>query len=146
MVSDSVVLVQADGLHLYNGAENARVLAANPMQTWSFYTRCPLVMDHESILDTTWSFAQARAMRTVIAREDNGEYLILTVTNRTSPGLTLLQVVTFLQNRYDPLWIYNLDGGPSAALLAREADSEALQVLFGNASRDADVMAFVELP
>ena len=35
---------------------------------------------------------------------------------------------------------------PSAALLAREADSEALQVLFGNASRDADVMAFVELP
>ena len=26
------------------------------------------------------------------------------------------------------------------------ADSEALQVLFGNASRDADVMAFVELP
>ena len=128
------------------GAENARVLAANPMQTWSFYTRCPLVMDHESILDTTWSFAQARAMRTVIAREDSGEYLILTVTNRTSPGLTLLQVVTFLQSRYDPLWIYNLDGGPSAALLAREADSEALQVLFGNTSRDADVMAFVELP
>ena len=69
----------------------------------------------------------------------------LTVTNRTSPGLTLLQVVTFLQSRYDPLWIYNLDGGPSAALLAREADLEALQVLFGNASRDADVMAFVEL-
>ena len=61
--------LEADGLHLYNGVENARVLAANPMQTWSFYTRCPLVMDHESILDTTWSFAQARAMRTVIARE-----------------------------------------------------------------------------
>lgn len=138
--------LEADGLHLYNGAENARVLAANPMQTWSFYTRCPLVMDHESILDTTWSFAQARAMRTVIAREDSGEYLILTVTNRTSPGLTLPQVITFLQSRYDPLWVYNLDGGPSAALLAREADSEALQVLFGNASRDADVMAFVELP
>ena len=138
--------LEADGLHLYNGAENARVLAANPMQTWSFYTRCPLVMDHESILDTTWSFAQARAMRTVIAREDSGEYLILTVTNRTSPGLTLPQVITFLQSRYDPLWIYNLDGGPSAALLAREADLEALQVLFGNASRDADVMAFVELP
>lgn len=137
--------LESDGLHLYNGEENARVLAADPTQTWSFYTRCPLVMDHQSILDTDWSFANARAMRTVIAREDSGEYLIFTVTNRTGPGLSLLQVVEYLQSQYDPLWIYNLDGGPSAALLARNPDATTLEVLFGNTSRDADVMAFVEL-
>lgn len=137
--------LESDGLHLYNGEENSRVLAASPTQTWSFYPRCPLVMDHRSVLDTQWGFANARAMRTVIAREDSGEYLILTVTNHSGRGLTLLQVVEFLQTRYDPLWVYNLDGGPSAALLARTPESDALEVLFGNTSRDTDVMVFVEL-
>ena len=137
--------LEADGLHLYNGEANEQVLAASPTQTWSFYTRCPLVINHQRVLDTEWSFANARAMRTVIAREDSGEYLIFTVTNRSGAGLTLIQVADFLQSAYDPLWIYNLDGGPSAALLAREPGEDALRVLFGNTSRDADAMIFVEL-
>lgn len=140
------ITLETDGLHLYNGVENEAVLQADPSQTWSFYTRCPLVIDHVNQVDTTWSFAKARAMRTMIARLDSGDYVLLTVTNKTSPGLTLMDAVALLQARFDPLWVYNLDGGPSAALLARRKNSQVMQTLFGNGSKDADAMIFIELP
>lgn len=56
-----------DGLHMHVGDDPADVLAANPTQTWSFYIECPVIRDHQSILDPNWRFTTAPAMRTIIA-------------------------------------------------------------------------------
>lgn len=79
--------LEADGLHLYVGADNDAVLANAPTQTWSFYVECPLILDHTSILDREWDFANRRAIRTCIAKMDANNYVILTATSRH--GLTL---------------------------------------------------------
>lgn len=136
--------LEEDGLHLHVGTDPDEVLAANPSQTWSFYERCPLIKDHESILDTEWPFANRRAIRTIIAKMDDNNYLILTATDLH--GLTLLEAVEFLQTKFDPEWAYDLDGGPSSALLCRNKGKRTLKVIFGAKRKDADVMGFVELP
>lgn len=136
--------LEADGLHMYVGEDNERVLAASPRQTWSFYTGCPMVLDHQLILDDQWHFANVPAMRTIIAQVDEHNYVLLTVTSDSGAGLTLFQAARYLQDTYDPAWVYDLDGGPSSALLCREDESEELSVLFGNTSRDVDVMAFTQ--
>jgi len=136
--------LQEDGLHMHVGEDNEAVLAQHPTQTWSFYERCPMIQDHQSILDTTWKFANTRAIRTIIAKMDANNYIILTVTHKTSPGLTLVDCVDFLMTTFDPEWAYDLDGGPSSALLYRNVGKKTLKTLYGNNSKDADIMAFVE--
>lgn len=135
--------LQSDGLHMHVGEDNASVLAAQPTQTWSFYEQCPLIRDGEDILDRSWTFAQRKAMRTIIARRDANNYVILTVTNRGG-GLTLCRCVDFLLEEVQPQWAYNLDGGPSSALLYRRERWRILKVMHGNTSKDADVMVFTE--
>ncbi|MBR4080167.1 MAG: phosphodiester glycosidase family protein, partial [Clostridia bacterium] len=73
-------------------------------------------------------------------------YFLLTVTHKTNPGLTMTQVVKFLQDNIHPEWAYNLDGGPSSALLARSNGDKKLKTIYGNNSKDTDIMAFAELP
>ena len=136
--------LQADGLHLHIGEDNEAVLAQEPTQTWSFYVQCPMISDHESILDEDWTFAQARAIRTIIARLEDGSYVILTVTNLSGHSLSLIQCVMLLRAYVDPLWAYDLDGGPSSALLVRNEETGDLETLFGGTSKDADIMAFIE--
>lgn len=135
--------LQADGLHMHVGEDNEAVLAQRPRQTWSFYVECPVIRDHQSILDPDWRFTTTPAMRTMIAKIDDHNYVTLTVTGRFG-GLTMAQCVELLQSAFDPEWAYNLDGGPSAALLVRGADEDALTVLHGNTVQDTDIMAFVE--
>jgi len=136
--------LQQDGLHMHVGEDNEAVLAQNPTQTWSFYERCPMILDHQSILDTQWKFANNKAIRTIIAKMDANNYIILTVTHKTSAGLTLVQCVDFLLENFSPEWAYDLDGGPSSALLYRNVGKKSLKTLYGNNSKDADVMAFIE--
>lgn len=136
--------LQADGLHLHVGDTNEDVLAQHPTQTWSFYELCPMIREHESILDTSWPFANRRAIRTIIAKMDDNNYLIFTVTHKTSIGLALTDCVYFLQASFDPVWAYDLDGGPSSALLCRRPGRKTLKTIYGNNSKDADIMAFVE--
>lgn len=138
--------LQSDGLHLHVGEPTAQVLAHNPTQTWSFYDQCPLIRDGEAILDTTWKFANEKAIRTIVGQMDANNYFLLTVTSKTSRGLTLVECVDFLQAELHPLWAYDLDGGPSSALLVRLPDKKVLKTLYGNNSKDADIMAFAELP
>ncbi|MBQ9263347.1 MAG: phosphodiester glycosidase family protein [Clostridia bacterium] len=138
--------LEEDGLHMYVNADNETVLAASPSQTWSFYTGCPLIENHESIVDTEWRFANAHAMRTIIAKKDAHNYVILTVTNQGSKrGLTLLQCIDWLKETVDPIWAYDLDGGPSSALLRHKQGEDHLRTVWGNKNKDADIMAFVEL-
>ncbi len=136
--------LQADGLHLHPGEDPEAVLTQQPSQTWSFYVECPIINDHQSILDPEWRFTNAPAMRTIIAKMDANNYIILTVT-RTNRGLTMQQCVNFLLDNFSPQWAYNLDGGPSSALMYRD-EAGALQAVWENGQENADIMTFCELP
>lgn len=137
--------LEKDGLHMYAGASNEDVLAHDPIQTWSFYDGCPMAADGKDILDHEWAFANKRAIRTIIVklREEN-TYLILTATSRH--GLTLIEANDFLLGEYDTEWIYDLDGGPSSALLRRRPERKRLRLLeiSHGTQKIVDVMAFTE--
>lgn len=133
--------LQEDGLHMHVGEDNEKVLAENPTQTWSFYVECPLIQDGQDILDRSWAFANRSAIRTIIAKKDANNYVILTVT-RQGGGLPVTRCVDFLQEVIAPQWAYNLDGGPSSALLYRKENWRIMKVMYGNTSQDADAMVF----
>ncbi len=137
--------LQSDGLHLHVGEDNETVLAGNPTQTWSFYVECPLIQDGVDILDRSWAFANRKAIRTIIAKKDANNYVLLTVSHKQGMGLPVTTCVDFLQEVIQPQWAYNLDGGPSSALLYRKPNWRILKVMYGNTSKDADAMVFVEL-
>ncbi len=134
--------LEEDGLHLDIGEDNETVLAREPKQTWSFYTGCPLIADHESIVDREWDFSLLHAARTIIAKRDDHQYVIITATS--SQGLTLNDAVDWLMEVFDPEWAYDLDGGPSSALICRQKGRKAMTVVFGGESMDVDIMAFTE--
>lgn len=136
--------LNADGLRLHVGDDPQEVLAQEPTQTWSFYVECPVIRDHQSILDPDWKFTNSKAMRTVIARVDANNYVILTVTSKNS-GLTMARVVEFLQAEFDPEWAYNLDGGPSSALMYRNG-RDKLVTVWKNGQKNVDIMTFRDLP
>lgn len=136
--------LNTDGLRLHVGDDPEAVLAENPSQTWSFYVECPIIRDHASILDPEWNFTNSRAMRTIIARMDEHNYLILTVTKAGKQrGLTMAQCVTFLQEQFDPEWAYNLDGGPSSALMYRDERGKLVTV-WKNGQSNVDIMTFTD--
>lgn len=136
--------LQADGLHMHVGEDHMEILKAAPTQTWSFYVECPVILDHQSILDPEWRFSFTPAIRTMIAKMDHHNYVAITVTSRGG-GLTMTQAVDMLLTHFDPEWAYNLDGGPSSALMARATGEKELTTLWGGLREDADIMAFVEL-
>jgi len=136
--------LQADGLHMHVGEDNMAILKDAPTQTWSFYVECPIITDHQSILDPQWRFSYTPAIRTMIAKMDQNNYITVTVTSRGG-GLTMTEAVQMLLTHFDPQWAYNLDGGPSSALMARATGEEELVTLWGGRSQDADIMAFTEL-
>ena len=137
--------LEEDGLHMYVNAENGTVLARNPTETWSFYIECPMLLDNEDILPEEWDFADREARRTVIGRVNRNNYLILSVTNEGKNGLSLRRVNRFFQEHFDTEWVYDLDGGPSSALLSRKKGKKTLVTVMGGSAKDADIMAFVEL-
>lgn len=136
--------LQEDGLHMHVGEDNMEILKANPSQTWSFYVECPVIADHQSILDPEWNFSYLPAIRTIVAKMDHNNYITVTVTSRGG-GLTMTEAVDMLLTHFDPEWAYNLDGGPSSALLARATGEREFTTLWGGKREDADIMAFTEL-
>jgi exopolysaccharide biosynthesis protein len=135
--------LNTDGLRLHVGDDPQEVLAQNPTQTWSFYVECPVIQNHQSILDPDWRFTNTPAMRTIIAKMDANNYLVLTVT-RGKRGLTMQQCVDLLLDRFAPQWAYNLDGGPSSALMYRD-EAHQLHAVWENRQENADIMTFSEL-
>ena len=135
--------LEADGLHMYAGADNEDVLARQPIQTWSFYEGCPMAENGVDILDHAWPFANRRAIRTILCKlPEENTYLILTATS--SHGLTLVEANDFLLAEFSPEWIYDLDGGPSSALFRRLEGKKKLKLIYGAGQRIVDVMGFVE--
>lgn len=136
--------LNTDGLRLHVGDDPVDVLDEEPFQTWSFYVECPVIQDYQSILDPEWKFTSSRAMRTIIAKMDANNYVILTVTSKGG-GLTMEQCVQWLQDHLDPEWAYNLDGGPSSALMYRNGEGK-LKTVWKPGQKNVDIMTFSELP
>lgn len=136
--------LEAEGLQMYTGADNAEVLAADPLQTWSFYVECPMLRDNEDLLPEEWPFADRRASRTVIARLDKHNYLILSADSGKKGGITLRRAVVFFQANFRAEWVYNLDGGPSSALICRKRGQKKMRAVMGGGAKDADIMVFTE--
>ena len=62
-------------------------------------------------------------------------------------GLTLRDVNAFLLDNFDRIeWAYDLDGGPSSALIYRKKDAKKFRLLWGGESKDTDILFFRELP
>ena len=136
--------LDADGIRMYAGADNEEVLAAEPVQTWSFYTGCPMMLDNEDILPAEWDFADRKAARTIIAREGKNDYLVLTATRERGKGITLRRAVTFFRENFVTEWVYDLDGGQSTALMCRRKDKNTLRFLYEGGAKIVDIMAFTE--
>ena len=134
--------LESDGLHLYNGEDPLTVLSRGAVETWSFYEQCPLIMDGQSILPEDWSFARAKASRNIICKTGETRYFILIVTN--SRGLTLFDCVDYLLSEIEPIWAYNLDGGPSAALYCRTEKYKAMEAVYPNRQKNVDILAITE--
>lgn len=132
-----------DGLRLHVNDDPVDVLDEEPSQTWSFYIECPVIEHHQSILDPAWSFTRVKAMRNIICKMDENNYLIMIVT-REKGGLTMQQCVDYLLTAFNPEWAYNLDGGPSAALMYRDGMGEMVTV-WEPGQRNVDIMTFSEL-
>ena len=138
------LILNDEGLQMYTGADNDEVLAARPSQTWSFYTACPMLRDNEDLLPEDWVFADRRAARTIIGRLDRNNYLILSVDDERKGGISLRRAVVFFQENFQTEWVYDLDGGPSSALLCRNPDGKKMHAVMGGGAKDADMMAFIE--
>ena len=136
--------LDADGLQMYTGEDNGTVLASGPVQTWSFYTSCPMMRNNRDLLPEEWDFADMRAERTIIARVDRHNYLILTADSDYKGGLSLRRAEVFFQENFDTEWVYNLDGGPSSALLFRKQGSKKMNTAMGGGVKDEDILAFTE--
>ncbi len=134
--------LNADGLRMHIGEDPQSVVEQHPLQTWSFYVECPIILNHQSILDPDWKFTRTAAMRTIIAKMDEHNYLILTVTNKKK-GLTMQECVDYLLATFNPEWAYNLDGGPSSALMYRDENGK-LKTVWKNGQSNVDIMTFME--
>ena len=134
--------LEEDGLHMYVGEDPQAVLARHPIETWSFYEGCTLYQDGVRLLDDSWDFAQKLANRTIIARLDANNYILLIGTSKH--GLTLTEALDFLIGEYSPEWVYNLDGGTSTALLRRLHGKKTLKLIYGGTQSVFDMMGFVE--
>ncbi|MBQ8161589.1 MAG: phosphodiester glycosidase family protein [Clostridia bacterium] len=136
--------LQEDGLHMHVGEDLDEVLAQGVLETWSFYDASPLTLGEESLVDRAWKFSNERECRTVVGRLSDTEYFLLTVTNKTNAGLTLVHVTDWLLSSLRPLWAYNLDGGASSALFVRD-EKGTLKTVYGNKVQTVDIMAFCPL-
>ena len=139
--------LEAEGLQIYNGVSPAEVLTHHPLQTWAFRNQCVLQLHGETLIPQDWRFAQVKAVRTVIGRVDRNNYLILSVSAIGGLGMTLFEVNNFFLKHFPDLeWLYNLDGGPSTALIARKKGAKQMRKVLGGKAKDIDIMAFIELP
>ena len=137
-----------DGITLYRGAENADVLAESPQQTWAFFETCAMQVNGEDTLpeEGTWPMAREQHSRSVLARVNRNNYLMLHVPNREdSYGLSLYRINRFFSAHFATEWVYNLDGGYSSALIYRKQEKNARLVrLAPNRQPVADIMCFTE--
>ena len=139
--------LSADGITLYRGADNDMVLATSPLQTWAFFENCAMMENGEDLLPEkgSWRMAKEQHPRTVLARVNRNNYLMLHVPNREdSWGLTLYRVNLFFQKNFKTEWVYNLDGGYSSTLILRDEKTGRLKKLAPNRQPVAAILCLTE--
>lgn len=142
----SGLTLEEDGLQMYIQTDPEEVLSHGILQTWSFYEQCPMMLRNEIILPEDWTFANKRAERTVIAKLNRNNYILLHVSNDGGLGWTLWEACNFLKKRYVTEWVYNLDGGPSSTLIIKKTDTGKKKIVTGGTAKITDMMAFFDLP
>jgi len=136
-----------DGITLYRGEDNEAVLATSPRQTWAFFENCAMMENGEDLLPEkgAWPMAREQHPRTVLARVNRNNYLLLHVPNREdSWGLTLYRINLFFQKNFETEWVYNLDGGYSSALILRDEKTGRLIRYAPNRQPVADVLCVTD--
>ena len=137
-----------DGITMYRGADNDMVLATSPRQTWSFFENCAMMEDGADLLpeEGTWPMAREQHARSVIARVNRNNYLMLHVPNRDdSYGLSLYRINMFFLRNFTTEWVYNLDGGYSTVLIYKSQEKKArLTRLAPNRQPVADILCITE--
>ena len=93
----------------------------------------------------TWELADFRFRRTILARVNRNNYLMLHVReNKTSPGLSLHRLNRFFSRHFSTEWVYNLDGGPSSCLMYRKNKNARMVMPAQNGQQIADIIFFTE--
>ena len=136
-----------EGITLYRGADNRAVLAAKPSQTWAFFEPCAMQVNGEDMLpeEGSWELADYRFRRTILARVNRNNYLLLHVReNKTLSGLSLHRLNRFFSRHFTLEWVYNLDGGPSSCLMYRKNKNARMVLLAQNGQEIADMIYFTE--
>ena len=137
--------LENDGVHMYHGVDPEELLEKHEViQTWSFFPQCCLIEDGMLVLEPDWKFAREENKRTILCALGEGKLGIFTVTGKTSAGMSLYAAADFLMEQVRPEWAFNLDGGPSHALLVRPESGKPLKTVSGNVCDDLDIMAFTE--
>ena len=137
-----------NGIDLYRGADNGMVLASSPRQTWAFFESCAMMINGEDLLpeEGAWPMAQENHPRTVLARVNRNNYLMLHVPNRQdSHGLSLYRINRFFMRNFETEWVYNLDGGYSTALIYKtQGKNPRLTRVAPNRQPAADILCITE--
>ena len=140
VVTDGEELRNLEGIPFYG-------LALKPRQTWAFFEPCAMQVNGESVLpeEGTWELADFRFRRTILARVNRNNYLMLHVReNKTSPGLSLHRLNRFFSRHFSTEWVYNLDGGPSSCLMYRKNKNARMVMPAQNGQQIADIIFFTE--
>ena len=137
-----------NGIELFRGADNEMVLASSPRQTWAFFESCAMMVNGEDVLpeEGAWPMAREQHPRTVLARVNRNNYLMLHVPNRQdSHGLSLYQINRFFMRNFETEWVYNLDGGYSTALICKTQEKNArLTRIAPNRQPAADILCITD--
>jgi hypothetical protein len=133
---------------MYRGADNADVLAASPSQTWAFFESCAMQENGADLLpeEGTWPMAKEKHARTVLARVNRNNYLLLHLPYGPAlRGMSLYRLNQFFSEHFETEWVYNLDGGYSTSLVYRQQKKKsALFLLVPNVQKIADLLCFTE--
>ena len=136
------------GITLHRGSSVDSVMALSPRQTWAFFEPCAMQVNGEDTLPEkgSWTLADAPFPRSVIARVNRNNYLMLHVPNREdSYGLSLHRINKFFFSHFRTEWVYCLDGGYSSALIYREKKKNARPVQIAPGRQQvADILCFTE--
>lgn len=114
----------------------------NAYQTWLFG---PALLDENGQAKTKFrSYVQAANPRTVLGYYEPGHYAFITVDGRSraSGGMTMQELSRLCQD-LGLASAYNMDGGQSSVLLARDG---VINVPYRNGRSVSDIVAIRELP
>ncbi len=137
-----------DGISMYRGADIEDVLATQPTQTWAFFEPCAIQENGEEVLpeEGTWPMAEEKHPRTVLARINRNNYVLLHIPYGTKlRGVSLYRISEFFSEHFTTEWIYNLDGGYSSSLIYRvQKQRTNIRRVVPNVQKIADMLCFTE--